>query len=1335
MRMFLEREKCWNAIATQLKADAKADEIAAFEEMDRKCMQTIVLSIENTELVHIHGIDGGLNVWKALKAAHMQSSLSAKIRVMKKMFRLRLLRGESMVEHLQKLFGYVNELADLGQGLDKGMSVSVVLASLNEEYDSIITALEAWDESRLTLEAVRAKLIEEYEKKKSDGRRSEEERALPVMNRAQRPRVDEGYDAVGAGGRGEPWYANKICFACGQIGHLARKCNMNTRKFVNKELNKVNESAKLARFDQWYTKCFVGNENKRVAGAWYIDSGASSHMCSDRILFQNLSLNGEFGAITIANGTSMSILGKGDVNLKVGSDESLVAQLSDVLFSPELDNNLISVKKLTEKGLAVFFENENCYLLRPGDNKRILIGRFDGSLYRLLLNEQCYSVNKRLKCLHEWHRCLAHRNLGDIKLMIKEGLRVRSCTCADVCESCIKGKMSRKPFPKTSTPVTNVMDCVVSDVSGPMHIESLGRKRYFVSFTDVFSRHSTIFLMRNKSEVYEKLVQYVERMKTQLKMVPKVIRSDRAAEYLSEKVKHYLEGEGIQQQCTVGFAPEQNGVSERLNRTLMEAARSMLCESGLPKSLWGEAVNTAAYVLNRLPLNGNGKSPQEILFNDARPLDAHEFGSDVYVMIPYEKRRKLDDKAEKCKFVGYDEMSKGFRILTKSRSIKVAREVVFLDTKENWNEITENSECGSVIVDFYENNSISTELPENDENDLEQSQDDVFEEAEDARDEIEERSNSDSSSENIENPSLMESDSSELLGFDENLVPVSSSRNHSVASGTALDDNDAVVGDSRPVRSTRGQPPSRYNPADGKSYAVHGKCLAKEPRSYKEAVNSHERNEWIAAMEAELNSIETNKTWELTNLPRNRKSIGSKWVFKRKLDDQGRVVRYKARLVAQGFTQKYGIDYDEVFAPVARSTTMRLLLSIAGMKEFYVNQYDIKTAFLNGELQEEIYLRQPIGFREGDKVYRLKKSLYGLKQAARVWNQTLHNVLVQNGCVQSLVDKCLYIRKQDDKILYLSIHVDDLLSVSNCEKYEKDFMNIVSSKFELTNLGNVKHYLGIDIEKDREGNFLISQEKYIDKIIEEANLESGKESKFPLDTGYFRNYDEELLDTNDQYRKLIGMLLYLSTNSRPDVAASVSILSQKIASPSKTDLNEVKRVIRYLKGTKTMKLALSDKERGGGLMAYSDANWAEDRHDRKSNTGYFCTINGGALAWCCRKQDLVTMSSTEAEYVALSETCKEMLWIRRLCRELGVEDCLKLRIFVDNQSCMKITENDKFSNRTKHIDTKYHFIKDLAATGDLKLSYVNTIENIADMLTKPLGGNKIAQHRSAAGLK
>lgn len=317
---------------------------------------------------------------------------------------------------------------------------------------------------------------------------------------------------------------------------------------------------------------------------------------------------------------------------------------------------------------------------------------------------------------------------------------------------------------------------------------------------------------------------------------------------------------------------------------------------------------------------------------------------------------------------------------------------------------------------------------------------------------------------------------------------------------------------------------------------------------------------------------------------------------------------------------------------------------------------------------------------------------------------------------------------------YLLVHVDDMIVVGNDDNLIENVAAAIGKKFELKHLGDVKHFLGIDVDRDEKGNFLFSQNQYIDKIIDEAGLCDAKPSKFPLDPGYFKLKDENYLSDNNEYRKLIGMLLYLTTHSRPDISASVSILSQKISKPTRTDLLEVKRVIRYLQGTKNLKLKLSDDLCDQQLFSFSDANWAEDRESRKSNSGYLCKVNGGSVSWSCRKQDLVTLSSTEAEYVALSETCKETIWLSRLLKIFNKDDDTSALVLTDSQSCLKLIKNDKFSNRTKHIDTKFHFVKDYVSNGEIKLSYVETQKNVADMFTKPLSSVKLKHLRSLAGM-
>jgi hypothetical protein len=840
------------------------------------------------------------------------------------------------------------------------------------------------------------------------------------------------------------------------------------------------------------------------------------------------------------------------------------------------------------------------------------------------------------------------------------------------------------------------MDVVVSDVCGPMHVESIGRKKYFVTFIDMSSGHCMVYFIRYKSEATQKAIEYIEYMKRQIGKAPKVLRTDRGLEYNNERMHRYLRKNGIKAEYTVGYAPEQNGMAERKNRTLVEACRTMITESGMSQRLWAEAIHTANDTFNRMIDKDLGVSPYEACFGkESKEKQFYQFGAEAYIKVPDEHRRKLEVKAIKVKFIGYSDESKGYRFIDGRNKVHISREVVFLETEKK-NEENDSMEFSPNDLSQEDRTPSDKQLEE-----VKQLEDEKLE-------------NEKLEDEQLENEQLEDEDTSEgELFYDCS--------------------NEEPQQQELPRRSAReniGKRPSRFD-----DYELNYVAMASEfePKTYEEAIECQNSSRWIKAMTEEIAAIEENDTWELVDLPRGRKAIGSKWVFKIKTGSATNSNEFKARLVAQGFSQKFGVDYDEVFAPVARSATMRLLLSVAGIRNLVVMQYDIKSAFLNGKLEEEIYIKQPLGFEKGTQVYKLKKSLYGLKQAAYVWNQTLHKSLVENGCTQGKVDKCLYVKREGDKECYILIHVDDIIIASTDETFQKQLMEEVGKNFKIKCLGNISYYLGIEVSKDG-SDYYISQASYIDKIINESNLTEAKSSSYPVDKGYYKLNGREL-ESNEQYRKLIGMLLYLSTNTRPDISASVSILSQRVKNPRQCDLVELNRVIRYLKGTKNLKLRLSDKANEGSLKVYSDADWAEDTNDRKSNSGYISFVNGGTISWSSHKQGVVAKSSMESEYIALAEACQEAVWLKQVADDFcvgGINEAVNIN--TDSQSCMAAIKNQRYSNRTKHIDVQYHYTRDLVEKGRIKLSYCPTDKNTADILTKPLGGTKIAQLRGMTGL-
>jgi hypothetical protein len=379
-------------------------------------------------------------------------------------------------------------------------------------------------------------------------------------------------------------------------------------------------------------------------------------------------------------------------------------------------------------------------------------------------------------------------------------------------------------------------------------------------------------------------------------------------------------------------------------------------------------------------------------------------------------------------------------------------------------------------------------------------------------------------------------------------------------------------------------------------------------------------------------------------------------------------------------------------------------------------------------------MRPPPGYLCNDKVLKLNKSLYGLKQAARVWNQTLNKAMTNEGFIQSKNDECLYKFQNKTNICYAIVHVDDMIFASDSLNLIDTKTKALNQSFELKCLGKVQNYLGIEISRDQKGIFTIHQAKYIDKVAVEFNLQDAKGSKYPLDPGYHSLDDPNNLPSNEEYRKLIGMLLYISTNSRPDISVAVGILAQRVTKPRQLDFTEAKRIVKYLVATKHERLHMLDESSSIPLTAFSDSDWAADRTTRRSISGIICLVFGAPVSWSSRKQDVVSTSTTESEFYAISEAVKELQWLRNILADFNENIKNPIVIRADNQSMIKMIENPKFSSRTKHIDVRLHFVRECVSVGKFKIIFCPSEENIADLLTKPLAGVKMKFLRNLAGL-
>jgi hypothetical protein len=500
------------------------------------------------------------------------------------------------------------------------------------------------------------------------------------------------------------------------------------------------------------------------------------------------------------------------------------------------------------------------------------------------------------------------------------------------------------------------------------------------------------------------------------------------------------------------------------------------------------------------------------------------------------------------------------------------------------------------------------------------------------------------------------------------------------------------------------------------------------PLSYEQAMHSDDSEGWKRAMESEMESLRDNQVYTAVPRPERKNVIGGKWVYN--LKEASGVVKHKARYVARGFNQIQGIDYDETFSPTVNMTSVRLLMQLSVQFDMSVHQLDMKTAYLNAPLEHELYIEQPVGFATENErkvnVWKLRKSLYGLKQSGRNWHFVLREFLGKCGFVQTISDPCVLMLRDDKSFTVLLVWVDDILVASSDEMVLESVKEEIGGKFKMTDFGEISYFLGIHFKKSGE-EVSMSQSKYVQKVLERFGMSKCKPQGSPSELKMTFVKDSPYLNNPSLYREMIGNLMYLMTSTRPDLAFVVTQLSQFLKNPTSEHMTCVKRVFRYLQGTQDQTLKFVKSE-ALVLTGYCDSDWA-NALDRKSIGGYCFSLNperGGLLSWRCKKQPVIALSTCEAEYIALCNATREGVYLKQLLSEIGI-NMDRIVMYGDNQGALALAQNPIKRERTKHVDIKFHYIRSQVETGILNLKYVKSNSNVADIFTKPATKAKLIE--------
>ncbi|GJS93823.1 putative ribonuclease H-like domain-containing protein [Tanacetum coccineum] len=1004
--------------------------------------------------------------------------------------------------------------------------------------------------------------------------------------------------------------------------------------------------------------------------------------------------------------------------------------------------NLFYVSQMCDKKNKVLITDTECLMLSPDfklpDENQLLL--------RVPRQNNMYSFNLKnivptrgLACLiakatvdesNKWHRRLGHVIFKNLNKLVKgnlvRGLPSKIFQNDHTCVACQKGKQHKASCKaKLVSSISQRLQLLHMDLFGPTSVRSINHKTYCLVITDDFSR------------------------------------CDNGTKFKNRDIIEVCGSKRIKREYNNARTPQQNGVAERKNRTLLEAARIMLADSFLPNTFWAKAVSTVCYVLNkgiqletkRVEENLNitflenkpnvaGKGPNWLFDLDyltdsmnyqpvtaenkanktAGPKEAnHSAGTQdnidagnseieaepaqEYFVLPlwssYTSTVKISkvkngdekpnrDTGPKINVEPKDQEDHAFleeleRLKRQEKKANDAAEAFRKEfaqcTKDLLLQAGAARATSTNIVNTVStpistaslSKGFSADGPDLSNNDQDDTQIPALEDIYD-----------NPSDEIFTNASY--DDEGAVADFTNlettmNVSPIPTSRIHSIHPTTQIlgDPTSAVQTRSKVYKSSKAhafvsyiQKQRRNNHKDFQHCLFACFLSQIEPKKISQAL---EDKSWVDAMQEELLQFKIQK------------------VYRNKKDERGVVVRNKARLVAQGYRQEEGIDYDEVFAPVARIEAIRIFLAFASYMGFIVYQMDVKSAFLYGTIDEEVYVSQPPGFVDPKfpkKVYKVVKALYGLHQAPRAWYATLSTFLLKSGYRRGTIDKTLFIKKDKNDIMLVQVYVDDIIFGSTKKSWCDDFEALMKSRFQMSSMGELTFFLGLQVKQKEDGIF-ISQDKYVAEILKKFDFASVKIASTPIETQKPLTKDEEAADVDVHlYRSMIGSLMYL-TASRPDIMFAVCACSRFQITPL--------RLISF---------AVS-----GSL----DSDYAGANLDRKSTTGSCHIRRQRLISWQCKKQTIVATFTIEAEYVAAANCCGQVLWIQNQMLDYGF-NFINTKIYIDNESTICIVKNPVFYSKTKHIEIRHHFIRDAYEKKLVQVLKIHTDDNVADLLTK-----------------